>query len=202
MTLETRKTYSHLEAARRIPTEYEIATSKLLYYTGRGFEVDVPLKEWFSRYQSHSPLVSSDWDAFVDPRQTTYTKYVGIQRAKEQYVETLFRSIEEGGFDRTLEGEWVEKLERYWSPFRFAGHGLQMIAGYVGSMAPSGRITIVCALQTADETAGRSPSRVSPDRAPRSSWSCPRSPSSRPPRFSRRTGSHDGGVLGARRGRR
>ena len=37
------KTYWHLAGARRMPTDYEIATSKLHYYVGRGFEVEVPL---------------------------------------------------------------------------------------------------------------------------------------------------------------
>jgi len=31
---EARKTYWHLAAARRMPTDYEIATSKLHYYVG------------------------------------------------------------------------------------------------------------------------------------------------------------------------
>jgi toluene monooxygenase system protein E len=37
------------------------------------------------------------------------------------------------------------------APFRYPGHGFQMIASYVGQMAPSGRITIAAALQSADE---------------------------------------------------
>jgi hypothetical protein len=41
------KTYWHLARERRMPTEYEIVTSKLLCYTGEGltgkrFELDVP----------------------------------------------------------------------------------------------------------------------------------------------------------------
>jgi toluene monooxygenase system protein E len=34
---------------------------------------------------------------------------------------------------------------------RYPGHGLQMLASYVGQMAPSGRIVITAALQAADE---------------------------------------------------
>jgi hypothetical protein len=50
------KTYWHLLRQRRMPTEYEIVTSKLLCYTGEGFtrkrfELDVPLKDWYRRYQ-------------------------------------------------------------------------------------------------------------------------------------------------------
>src|SRR5688500_11513695 len=73
------KTYSHLESLKRMPTEYEIATSQLHYYIGRGFEVDLPLKEWFRQYQDGSPLTCSSWEIFADPRETTYTKYMSLQ---------------------------------------------------------------------------------------------------------------------------
>ena len=44
------KTYWHLLQQKRMPTEYEIVTSKLLLYTGEGFtgkrfELDVPLQQ-------------------------------------------------------------------------------------------------------------------------------------------------------------
>ena len=39
---EPPKTYWHLAGARRMPTDYEVATSKLHYYVGRGFEMAVP----------------------------------------------------------------------------------------------------------------------------------------------------------------
>ena len=46
---------------------------------------------------------------------------------------------------------WVDTLERLLPPLRYLYHGLQMLAAYVGQMAPSGRITIAAALQAADE---------------------------------------------------
>src|SRR5437660_11287511 len=54
------KTYWHLLQQKRMPTEYEIVTSKLLCYTGEGFtgkrfELDVPLQDWYRRYQEDSP---------------------------------------------------------------------------------------------------------------------------------------------------
>src|SRR5207253_3783212 len=65
------KTYWHLLEQRRMPTEYEIVTSKLLCYTGEGFtgkrfELDVPLKDWYRRYQEESPLVCNSWEKFRD----------------------------------------------------------------------------------------------------------------------------------------
>src|SRR5262249_1820116 len=58
-------------------------------------------------------------------------------------------SMDEGGYDARLDPTWLMSLERFWSPVRFLGHGLQMLAAYVGQMGPSGRITIACALQAA-----------------------------------------------------
>ncbi len=148
---EARKTYWHLAAARRMPTDYEVATSKLHYYVGRGFEVEVPLSDWYRRHQTQSPLTCDDWDRFADPRETTYAKYVDLQQAKETHVDGLLRSIEDGDYDHKLDPAWVDTLERLLPPLRHVYHGLQMLAAYVGQMAPSGRITIACALQAADE---------------------------------------------------
>jgi len=146
------KTYWHLAGARRMPTDYEVATSKLHYYVGRGgFEVEVPLSDWYRRHQTQSTLTCDDWDRFADPRETTYAKYVDLQQAKETHVDGLLRSIEDGDYDHKLDPAWVDTLERLLPPLRHVYHGLQMLAAYVGQMAPSGRITIACALQAADE---------------------------------------------------
>lgn len=147
----TLKTYSHLLAARRVPTEYEIATSHLLYYPERGFEVNVPLKEWYARYQAGSPLTCSDWETFRDPRETTYSRYTAIQQTREAFVDGLFRYLEETGYDRSLPEEWIGTLSRVVAPLCFPFHGLAMIASYIGQMAPSGRITIAAMFQAADE---------------------------------------------------
>ena len=61
---------------RRMPTEYEIVTPKLLCYTGEGFtgkrfELDVPLLDWYQRFQQDSPLTCTSWENFRDPRETT-----------------------------------------------------------------------------------------------------------------------------------
>jgi len=148
---DARKTYWHLAGAQRMPTDYEVATSRMHYYVGRGFEVDVPLGDWYRRYQVQSALVCDDWDRFADPRETTYAKYVSLQQAKEAHVDGLLRSIEDGDYDGKLDPAWIDTLERLLPPLRHLYHGLQMVAAYVGQMAPGGRITIVAALQAADE---------------------------------------------------
>jgi toluene monooxygenase system protein E len=150
------KTYWHLLQQRRMPTEYEIVTSKLLCYTGEGFtgkrfELDVPLQDWYRRFQQESPLTCTSWENFRDPRETTYTKYTEIQRDKEIFVDGILEEIESGGYDGQLSPRWLDVLSRVVAPFRYPGHGLQMVAAYIGQMAPSGRIVITATLQTGDE---------------------------------------------------
>jgi toluene monooxygenase system protein E len=145
------RTYSHLAGARRQPTEYEIGTSRLLYYTGRGFEIDVPVAEWYARHQAGSRWGGVDWERFVDPRETTYAKYTRLQAAKEAHVDGVLRSIDESGYDRELPPGARALLDRTIGPLRFAFHGLQMVAAYVGHLAPSGRITVAALFQAADE---------------------------------------------------
>src|ERR1700722_14303756 len=150
------KTYWHLLQQKRMPTEYEIVTSKLLCYTGEGFtgkrfELDVPLKDWYRQYQQESLLVCSSWEKFQDPRETTYTKYTGLQRDKEIFGDGILDEIELTGYDAPLRPAWLQILSRVVAPFRYPGLGFQMIASYFGQMAPSGRITIAAGLQSADE---------------------------------------------------
>lgn len=147
---QARKTYWHLGGNRRLPSDYEIVTSRLLYHVERGgFAVEMPSSPFHRRHQLMSPLGSRDWDAFADPRATTYTKYVDLQRERESYVGRLFASIEESGDDRA--GAWGETLGRTLSPLRFLCHGLQMVAAYVGQMAPSGRVAVAALFQCGDE---------------------------------------------------
>jgi toluene monooxygenase system protein E len=150
------KTYWHLLQQRRMPTEYEIVTSKLLCYTGEGFtgkrfELDVPLLDWYRRFQQDSPLTCTSWESFRDPRETTYTKYTEIQRDKEIFVDGILGEIELSGYDAQLSARWLHVLSRVLAPLRYPGHGFQMVAAYFGQMAPSGRIVIAAALQAADE---------------------------------------------------
>src|SRR6202007_2699879 len=150
------KKYWHLLQQMRMPTEYEIVTSKLLCYTGEGFtgkrfEIDIPLKDWYKRFQQDSPLTCNSWEAFRDPRETTYTRYTELQRDKEIFVDGILEEIELSGYDGQLLPGWLHVLSRVVAPLRYPGHGLQMLASYTGQMAPSGRIVITAALQAADE---------------------------------------------------
>ena len=150
------KTYWHLLPQKRMPTEYEIVTSKLLFYTGEGFtgkrfELDVPLADWYRRFQQESPLTCASWENFRDPRETTYTKYTEVQRDKEIFVDGILQEIEVSGYDAQISPRWLHVLSRVVAPLRYPGHGLQMVAAYVGQTAPSGRIVITATLQAGDE---------------------------------------------------
>ena len=150
------KTYWHLLPQKRMPDEYEIVTSKLLCYTGEGFtgkrfEVDVPLKQWYRQYQQESPFSCSSWEKFRDPRETTYTKYTQLQREKEVFVDGILDEIDVKGYDKEISPTWLPALSRLVAPLRYPGHGFQMLAAYVGQTAPSGRIAITAALQAGDE---------------------------------------------------
>jgi toluene monooxygenase system protein E len=96
-------------------------------------------------------VICSSWETFRDPRETTYTKYTEIQRDKEIFIDGILEEIELSGYDAELSPRWLPVLSRVIAPFRYPGHGLQMIASYIGQMAPSGRIVITAALQAADE---------------------------------------------------
>lgn len=147
-----RKTYWHLGADRRLPSDYEIATSRLLTHLGRGgFALTLPASGFYARHQAGSLLVSDRFEDFVDPRATTYTRYVDLGREREAYVGRLLGSIEESEHDRRLPPAWRETLGRALSPLRFACHGLQMVAAYVGQMAPSGRLAVAALFQCGDE---------------------------------------------------
>jgi toluene monooxygenase system protein E len=146
-----RRTYWHLEEAKRKPSEYDIVTSKLLFYPEKGFAVDTPVAAWYAKHQKGSPLQCADWEAFRDPRETTYTKYTELQKNKETFVDGLLSALEATQYDKEIPASWLETLAQVLAPLRYPVHGLQMIAAYVGQMAPSGRVVICGALQAADE---------------------------------------------------
>jgi toluene monooxygenase system protein E len=147
------KTYWHLIDRKRIPTEYDVVSSRLTYHshTEGGFELSLPWSDWYATYQRNSHLVCSAWDQFIDPRHTTYASYTALQSRRELYVDGLLESVDRTGYDRELDTAWVDELQRILAPFRYPCHGFQMVASYLGEMAPTGTITLVTLFQAADE---------------------------------------------------
>jgi toluene monooxygenase system protein E len=145
------KTYSHLAGKRQVPSEYEIVSTGLLYHPTRGFETDVPVRRWYQRYQRDARLRSDDWERFEDPRATTYPLYTSLQAQQEAHLDGVLRSWLASEHDLARAAAWHETFLRTLAPLRFALHGFQMIAAYVGQMAPSGRLTMAALFQSADQ---------------------------------------------------
>ena len=146
-----RKTYSRLVRGRRMPTEYELVSTDLHYNHPFGFELPEgnAVVDWYYRYREGSAL-RADWERFADPRATTYRGYTELQDRKEDVVDGLLREADDDRGRKPAE-EWLRFLDRWYAPLRFPVHGLQMLAAYIGQMAPSSRITNCAAFQGADE---------------------------------------------------
>jgi toluene monooxygenase system protein E len=140
-----RRTYLPLEELRRKPTDYDVTTTGLLYYPARGFEVDTPVWRHYVEHQRGGMLSSSHWETFEDPAHFTYSAYVAERRDQEAFLDRL---LERPSLPVSRE---LEPLLGLLSALRFPLHGLQMVAAYVGALAPSGRITVALAFQAADE---------------------------------------------------
>lgn len=140
-----RRTYWCLEGSRRKPSDYDVTSTALLYYPPRGFEVETPVWRHYVEYQRGSQLRCSRWDSFEDPVHTTYSSYVAERRDQEAFLDRLLERPARGV------AAGLEPLLGLLSALRFALHGQQMVAAYVGAMAPSGRVSVAAAFQAADE---------------------------------------------------
>jgi len=140
-----RRTYLCLEGSRKKPSDYQITSTALLYYPARGFEVDTPVWRHYQEFQQGGQLRSERWDELEDPAQYTYSTYVAERRDQEAFLDRLFERPK-----LPLSRELTPLLGLL-SALRFPLHGLQMVAAYVGALAPSGRISVVLAFQAADE---------------------------------------------------
>jgi toluene monooxygenase system protein E len=133
-----------------MPQAYDIVTSKLLYHRELGFELPTPGAAWMQRYGAGSRLRAS-FEAFRDPRATTYARYVELQAEQEAFVEQLFLAAEESGYDARLAPAWLDVLEAVLPVLRYPSHALHMLAAYVAQLAPEGRVVVAGAFQAADE---------------------------------------------------
>jgi toluene monooxygenase system protein E len=146
------KTYSHLADKKHIPSEYELTSSKMLYYFDKGgFEVNTPITAWYAQYQTNSLIKPKGLEQFVDPEQTTYTLYIKSRKDKEIVLDAASRQIDILEYDKQLAPVWMDQLAKLLAPLRYPWHGFQMISSYLGSMAPEGKIAIVFSFQTMDE---------------------------------------------------
>lgn len=153
--LKPLKTWSHLAGNRRRPSEYEVVSTNLHYFTDnpeRPWELDsnLPMQTWYKKYCFGSPLKHDDWNAFRDPDQLVYRTYNLLQDGQESYVQGLFDQLNDRGHDQMLTREWVETLARVYTPARYLFHALQMGSVYIHQIAPASTITNCATYETAD----------------------------------------------------
>lgn len=138
-------------SSKRIPTDYDLSSAQLNYSSSQGYEVKTPIVDWYIKNQKQSLLQCGHWEKFSDPRSTTYTKYLEVQKEKEVYLSGIYQFIEEKKYDQNLSMNWRSQLGGLLGVLRYPYHALQMVAAYIGQMAPSSKITIVGLFQAADE---------------------------------------------------
>jgi hypothetical protein len=102
---------------------------------------------WLVRHRDRVKLAVRDWNAFRDPDQLTYRKYVTCQDKSETYLDAI---IEE--FDRIGRPEGApDFLQSCLTPSRFLSHGLQMVSAYLVQVAPSTYVGNCAAFQAGDQ---------------------------------------------------
>jgi toluene monooxygenase system protein E len=150
------KTWSHLAARRRRPTEYETVSTNLLWSTSdpeRPWAMGqaIAMTGWFKKYRNQSPLVHPDWDGFRDPDQLIYRNYTLIQDGQEAFVDGLLTEHDRNDHDLSLPRPWLEALATHWAPGRYLVHALQMSSNYLVALAPASTIVNCFMLQAGDQ---------------------------------------------------
>lgn len=153
--LKPLKTWSHLAARRRKPSEYEIVSANLHYNDKRPdspYELapDMFMNNWYKKNTFGTALKHADWNAFRDPDEVVYRTYNLMQDGQETYVFGLFDQFNEREHDKALDPRWAGTLARLYTPARYLFHTLQMASAYVGQVSPASTITNCHYFQMAD----------------------------------------------------
>jgi hypothetical protein len=144
------KTWSAFGNLGRRPSEYEIVTHKM-NHTLRETPLELPPDSfgnvWLKRHRDGMRLKVPDWNAFRDPDQLTYKKYVKLQDDNETYIDATLREFDLiGGAERA-----PDFLQASLTPSRYLAHGLQMMSAYLQQLAPSTYVGNCAAFQTGDQ---------------------------------------------------
>jgi toluene monooxygenase system protein E len=152
------KTWSGLAKNKRRPSEYEVVTTNLQTrhrHRDQAYELSpaplLEMNEWYRRYVFDSPLQHDDWEAFRDPDELIYRVYTRTQDGQEEYIDGLLDEHNEIGHDEGLTEEWLDALERLYTPRRYLQMALQMGAAYILQIAPASTITAAAGFQEGDE---------------------------------------------------
>jgi hypothetical protein len=143
------KTWSAFGNLGRRPSEYEIVTHQM-NHTVRATPLelgpDAHGNRWLKRHRDGIALTVPDWNAFRDPDQLTYRKYVKSQDYSETYIDAILQEFAViGGADRA-----PDFLQICLTPSRYLAHGLQMMSGYLQQLAPSTYVGNCAAFQAGD----------------------------------------------------
>lgn len=147
------KTWSHLAAQRRKPSEYEIVSTNLLWHTRDAthpWDVDGFMADWYRKNLFGCALKHPDWERFRDPDETVYRTYNIQQDGQESYVDGLLEQFAAEGHDKGLPPQWVSTLARLYAPARYPLHAVQMASGYLASISPASTISGSAMFQAGD----------------------------------------------------
>ncbi len=152
------KTWSKLAKNKRRPSEYEIVTTNLQTRNrikDQAYELspapDLKMNEWYRKNVFESPLQHDDWEEFRDPDELIYRVYTRSQDGQEEYIDGLLNEHDEINYDETLQPDWLNVLERLYTPRRYLQTTLQMGAAYILQIAPASTITAAAGFQEGDE---------------------------------------------------
>lgn len=150
------KTWSHLAANKRRPTEYEIVSTNILWNTPNSDlkwsqGANTPIIKWRREHRDGSPVKHNDWNAFRDPDQMVYRTYNLMQDGQEVYVDGLLNEYSNNEHDLTLSESWLGVLAQAYTPARYLIHSLQMSLGYLVALAPCSTIANPLMFECADQ---------------------------------------------------
>ncbi|MFT5504787.1 MAG: toluene monooxygenase system protein E [Gammaproteobacteria bacterium] len=160
MTVKTSgmKTWSKLAKNKRRPSEYEIVTTNLQTrhrHRDSAYELSpapgLAMNEWYRKNVFDSPLQHDDWEEFRDPDALIYRVYTRSQDSQEEYIDGLLNEHNEIEHDAGLQPEWLDTLEKLYTPRRYLQTALQMGASYILQIAPASTITACAGFQEGDE---------------------------------------------------
>ena len=155
-TVMRRRTWSDFGDVRRMPSEYEIVTHNANWTVrkSRASALEAspssPANLWFLTYRDRAPLCVEDWNAFRDPDEITYRRYVTMQDEQETVVASLLEEYSDAGHDKTHSPAWRSCLAKLFAPARYSAHAMQMAYAYLAYMAPSSYISNCAAFAAAD----------------------------------------------------
>lgn len=152
------KTWSKLATNKRRPSEYEIVTTNLHTrnrHREQAYELspapDLAMNEWYKKNVFDSPLKHPDWEEFRDPDALIYRVYTRSQDVQEDYIDGLLDEHNEIDHDASLPAEWLDVLERSYTPRRYLQSALQLGGAYLLQIVPASTLTTCAGFQEGDE---------------------------------------------------